>query len=89
MGEFPFTAPSPKGWPLTSDAWSGPDALMTRIEWAKQIGARLAGGVGAVELAMAGLGPLLSRTTMDAMGRAQAPGDALALMLSSPEFQRR
>jgi uncharacterized protein (DUF1800 family) len=89
MGEFPFTAPSPKGWPLTSDAWSGPDALMTRIEWAKQLGARLTGGIGAVELAMAGLGPLLSRTTMDAMGRAGTAGDALALMLSSPEFQRR
>ena len=41
MGEFPMTASSPNGWPLTSDAWSGPDAVLNRIEWAKQVGARM------------------------------------------------
>ena len=41
MGEFPMTASSPNGWPLTSDAWTGPDAVLNRIEWAKQVGARM------------------------------------------------
>lgn len=89
MGEFPFTAASPKGWPLTSAAWSGPDALLNRIEWAKQLGARLGAGIDAVAVARAGLGPLFSSAARLAMARAETPGDALALLLSSPEFQRR
>ncbi|MDV6329092.1 DUF1800 family protein, partial [Idiomarina sp. Sol25] len=34
MGETPLAPPAPKGWPDTSDAWCGPDAVLTRIEWA-------------------------------------------------------
>lgn len=89
MGEFPMTATSPKGWPLTSDAWSGPDALLNRIEWAKQVGGRMPPNVNAMALAEAGLGPLLSSATRLAMAAAETPGDAVALLLSSPEFQRR
>ena len=36
-----------------------------------------------------GLGPLLDPTTKTAMARAQSPSDALAFLVSSPEFQRR
>jgi uncharacterized protein (DUF1800 family) len=89
MGEFPMTATSPKGWPLTSDAWSGPDALLNRIEWAKQVGARMPTGFDAMAVAETGLGPLLAAPTRTAMARAETPGDALALLISSPEFQRR
>jgi uncharacterized protein (DUF1800 family) len=89
MGEFPMTATSPKGWPLTSDAWSGPDALLNRIEWAKQAGARMPANLNVAALADTGMGPLLSPATRAAMKRAETPGDALALLLASPEFQRR
>jgi uncharacterized protein (DUF1800 family) len=89
MGEFPMTATSPKGWPLTSDAWSGPDALLNRIEWAKQAGGRMPANLNVAALADSGLGPLLSSATRLAMNRAETPGDALALLLASPEFQRR
>jgi uncharacterized protein (DUF1800 family) len=67
MGEFPMSAPSPKGWPLTSDAWSGPDAILNRIEWAKQVGARLPRNFDAMAAAEQGLGPLLTPTTRSAM----------------------
>ena len=89
MGEFPMTATSPKGWPITSDGWSGPDAILNRIEWAKQAGGRMPAGFNAMALAEAGLGPLLAPATRQAMAAAETPGDALALLLSSPEFQRR
>jgi uncharacterized protein (DUF1800 family) len=89
MGEFPFTAPSPKGWPLTSDAWSGPDAVLNRIEWAKALAGRMGAGVDAVGLADMGLGPLVTSTTKTLMARAESQNDALALLMSSPEFQRR
>ncbi|HKD48486.1 MAG TPA: DUF1800 domain-containing protein, partial [Rhizomicrobium sp.] len=89
MGEFPMTAPSPKGWPLTSDAWSGPDALLNRIEWAKRIGGRVLPGFNAAAVAAQCLGPLVTSATKVAMARAGTQGDALALLISSPEFQRR
>lgn len=89
MGEFPMTASSPKGWPLTSDAWSGPDAILNRIEWAKQVSARMPPEFDAVAAAAQGLGPLLTSPTKTAMARAESRSDALALLISSPEFQRR
>jgi uncharacterized protein (DUF1800 family) len=35
------------------------------------------------------MGPLIAPATKTAMARAETPGDALALLMSSPEFQRR
>ena len=89
MGEFPMDASSPKGWPLTSDAWSGPDAILSRIEWAKQVGQRMPPGFDAMAVADQGMGPLLQVSTRTVMARAETQGDALAFLLSSPEFQRR
>lgn len=89
MGEFPMTASSPNGWPLVSEAWTGPDAVLTRIEWAKQVGARMPPDFNAASVADAGMGLLLAPATRTAMARAESQGDALALLLASPEFQRR
>jgi uncharacterized protein (DUF1800 family) len=89
MGEFPFAAPSPKGWPDNSDAWSGPDALLNRIQWAKELGNRMPAGLDALAVAQEGLGPLLQPETRAAMKASATPGDAMALLVSSPEFQRR
>jgi len=89
MGEFPFGAASPKGWPDNSDAWSGPDALLNRIEWAKELGARMPQNVDAVSVAEMGLGPLLTAGTRAAIKACPNAGEAVALLVSSPEFQRR
>jgi uncharacterized protein (DUF1800 family) len=89
MGEFPLAAASPKGWPDNSDAWSGPDALLNRIEWAKEFGNRIPQTVDSVALADAGLGPLLQPATRAAMKASANAGEAMALLLASPEFQRR
>jgi uncharacterized protein (DUF1800 family) len=92
MGESPLAAPAPKGWPDTSDAWSGPDAVLSRIEWAKQMSNAVPAAITKVEaagLAAEGLGALLRKETMSVMERAATAGDAVALLLSSPEFQRR
>ena len=88
-GQKPFSAPSPKGWPDNSDAWSGPDALLNRIQWAKELGNRLPQSFDAVAIADAGLGPLLQADTRAAMKSSASPGDAMALLVASPEFQRR
>ncbi len=92
MGQFPMAAPSPKGWSDQSQDWSGPDAVLSRIAFARQLAGRLPQelGVGQVSrLAAGALGPRLSANTGHAIAAAANPGEALALLLSSPEFQRR
>lgn len=89
MGEFPLAASSPKGWPETSDAWSGPDALLNRIEWARALGDKMPPQFDATAAGETALGPLLRPATKTAMARAATQGEAVALLVSSPEFQRR
>ncbi|MEJ1969039.1 MAG: DUF1800 domain-containing protein [Rhizomicrobium sp.] len=89
MGETPLAPPAPKGWPDTSDAWCGPDAVLTRIEWARQVAHGLPPTVDAASIAEGGLGPLLRPETRTIMARAESQADAMAFLLASPEFQRR
>jgi uncharacterized protein (DUF1800 family) len=89
MGQTPLAPPAPKGWPDTSDAWSGPDAVLTRIEWAKRVAQAMPPTIDAAAIAASGLGPLLRPETKTLMARAESQPDALAYLLSSPEFQRR
>jgi uncharacterized protein (DUF1800 family) len=89
MGEFPLAPPSPKGWPDQSDAWSGPDALLNRIEWARELGNKLPNGFDAMAMGENCLGPLLRPATRAAMSKASNSGEAIALLIASPEFQRR
>jgi uncharacterized protein (DUF1800 family) len=92
MGEVPLSPPAPKGWPDASEAWSGANAVLNRIEWARQVGNRLAQSLdtaAALATAVETLGPLLWSATKVMMAQATIGGDALALLLSSPEFQRR
>lgn len=92
MGQFPMAAPSPKGWSDQSADWSGPDAVLSRISWARQLGERVPQNFAVgqiVQMANDALGPLLSASTRAAIGGANDAGEGLALLLSSPEFQRR
>ena len=58
--------------------------MLNRIEWAKQVGGRMPPDFNAVAATDAGMGPLVSAGTKIAMARAETQGDALALLLSSP-----
>jgi len=92
MGEAPLGAPAPKGWPDTSDAWSGPNAVLNRIEWAREVGSRMPASLGvdaAVSSAVGVLGPLFNSATESVMRAASSGGEAVALLIASPEFQRR
>jgi uncharacterized protein (DUF1800 family) len=89
MGQRPYFAQSPQGWPDIAQAWSGGDALWKRIEWAGVAAARLGNSVNSLALAEESYGDALSRSTRQALGRAESQQQALALWLASPEFQRR
>ncbi len=89
LGQLPWRAPSPAGWPDTAGDWASPEAVMQRIDWALAVARRIAGLTPPVALLDATLGPLASATTRTAVERAPSREDALALVLVSPEFQRR
>jgi len=89
MGQAPFAAPSPAGWPDTADAWIAPEAMMTRIQWAFAAGHKLDGHADARDVAEQSLRPIASDKTMFHIDNAPSPAEALALLIASPEFQRR
>jgi uncharacterized protein (DUF1800 family) len=89
MGQRPFFASSPQGWPDTADAWAGADALWKRIEWAGILAARAGSGVDPLRLASESYGEALGAATRLAIERAESRQQGLALWLASPEFQRR
>jgi uncharacterized protein (DUF1800 family) len=90
MGQLPYRQPGPDGWPDTADFWSAPDGLWKRLEVANAVAVR-AGDASFDAIAHAGsvLGPDLSEATTSAIRSAEDPGQALALLLTSPEFLRR
>jgi uncharacterized protein (DUF1800 family) len=89
LGQRVQGAPSPAGWPDTAEDWLGPDAMWKRVEWATRVADRVGRRVDARELARASLGPLLGDDTARQIERAADGPQALALLLLSPEFQRR
>ena len=89
LGQRPYTPGSPAGWPDTARSWDGSDALMRRVLFASRISSRYQGAARPVEVASASLGRFARAETMTALERASSGEQALALMLMSPEFQRR
>jgi uncharacterized protein (DUF1800 family) len=92
LGQPVWNAPLPNGWPDQAAAWSGSDAIMSRIDWAYTYAARLdagAGGVQPADIAQNAMGPLLRPATMDAIAKAGSRREAITLFLTAPEFQRR
>lgn len=91
FGQPMWGVPSPAGWPDGDMAWASPSAILERIDWADQA----AGEMGSkapedvVGHAAEILGPSLSDQTREAVRRAESRRQALALMILSPEFQRR
>ncbi len=89
LGQRQYTPGSPAGWPDTCNSWDGSDALMHRVLWASRVGARYESGVDPAALAAASLGGYARAATLAALRRAASSGQAVALLLMSPEFQRR
>lgn len=90
MGNVPFTAPSPAGWPEEAQAWAGGEALLQRVEVAEGLARHLSRAVpDAAARAQEVLGARLSRRAEAALRQAQDPATALALLFTAPEMLRR
>ncbi len=88
LGQPMWSAPQPDGWPDRATDWIAPEAMMRRIDVAYAAAGRK-DDQDAATLAEATLGPLLRPATALAMAHAGSRREALALLFSSPEFQRR
>jgi uncharacterized protein (DUF1800 family) len=89
LGQRQYTPGSPAGWPDTAKSWDGSDALIHRVLWASRVAGRYEHGIDPVELAASSLGAYARPDTVTALRRATSSAQALALLLMSPEFQRR
>lgn len=89
LGQRPYSPGSPAGWADTAGHWDGPDALFKRIEWASAIGERMGSKVQPLAVGVQSLGSALAERTRTAISRAESAAQAIALLLASPEFQRR
>jgi uncharacterized protein (DUF1800 family) len=87
-GQRPWAPGSPAGWPDTAPNWNGGDALLKRIEFATAAGRRVGSSIDPTARASEVLGALGEHTTMSIRG-AESGAQAFALLLASPEFQRR
>jgi uncharacterized protein (DUF1800 family) len=89
LGQRIWGPGSPAGWPDRSADWDGASELLKRIEWVDAVGQRVGPRRDAMELAPQLLGEGLSAATREAIAHAESAGQAVALMLASPEFMRR
>ena len=89
LGQRPFGAPSPAGWPDREEDWTGPDAIKKRLEWATALTERIPILQSPSAVAASALGGSLSGRTAIAVERAASDAQGLVLFLMSPEFQRR
>ncbi|MEO8114462.1 MAG: DUF1800 family protein, partial [Phenylobacterium sp.] len=88
-GQKPVAPASPKGWAEEADAWAAPDAIVKRMQFAQGFAAAAVQGRDPKDLAVQALGARLSPATATAVARAESRPEGLALLLMSPEFQRR
>jgi uncharacterized protein (DUF1800 family) len=87
LGEPLWRPAAPKGFSDESADWL--DGLTQRLDIANEIARRIGGMTDPDAVADDALGPLASTETRQTIARAESRQQALALLLMSPEFQRR
>jgi uncharacterized protein (DUF1800 family) len=89
LGQPLWTPAGPNGFPDTNAAWGAPEGMKLRLDIAAQIASQIADSVDPRELLDVALADAASSETRQTIERAESRQQALALLLMSPEFQRR
>jgi uncharacterized protein (DUF1800 family) len=79
----------PNGFSDESAAWTSPEGMKTRLQLAAQFAHQIKDAPAPLELVDDILGPNASAATRETVSRAESREQAYALLLLSPEFQRR
>ncbi|MHC2256667.1 uncharacterized protein (DUF1800 family) [Bradyrhizobium embrapense] len=89
LGQPLWSPAGPNGFPDTAAAWAAPEGIKLRLDISAQLGSQLADRFDPrdlLELIAADAASVETRRTIE---RAESRQQALALLLMSPEFQRR
>jgi uncharacterized protein (DUF1800 family) len=84
-----WTPAGPNGFADTNAAWAAPEGLKLRLDISAQIASRIGNSIDPRELLDEVAGDAASSETRRTIERAETRQQALALLLMSPEFQRR
>jgi uncharacterized protein (DUF1800 family) len=89
LGQPLWSPAGPNGFPDSNAAWAAPEGIKLRLDIAARIGARDTEASDPRQLLDVVAADAASAETRQAIARAQTRQQALALLLMSPEFQRR
>jgi uncharacterized protein (DUF1800 family) len=89
LGQPLWTPAGPNGFPDTTAAWAAPEGMKLRLDIASQMGARLGPNIDPLDLLEFAAADAASVETRRTIERAESRQQALALLLMSPELQRR
>jgi uncharacterized protein (DUF1800 family) len=89
LGQPLWTPAGPNGFADTNAAWAAPEGMKLRLDISAQIASRIGNAVDPRELLDQVAGDAASDETRRTVERAETKQQALALLLMSPEFQRR
>jgi len=89
LGQPLWSPAGPNGFPDTNAAWAAPEGMKLRLDISAQIASRLADSIDPRDLLELVAADAASPETRRTIERAESRQQALALLLMSPEFQRR
>ncbi len=89
LGQPLWSPAGPNGFPDTNAAWAAPEGMKLRLDISAQVASRLADNIDPRDLLELAAADAASPETRHTIERAESRQQALALLLMSPEFQRR
>lgn len=89
LGQPLWSPAGPNGFADTNAAWAAPEGMKLRLDIAAQVASRIGDAVDPRDLLELVAADAASEETRRTIERAESKQQALALLLMSPEFQRR
>src|SRR5712671_2034675 len=89
LGQPLWSPAGPNGFPDSNAAWAAPEGMKLRLDISAQVASRLVDNIDPRDLLELAAADAASPETRRTIERAESRQQALALLLMSPEFQRR
>ena len=89
LGQPLWSPAGPNGFPDTNAAWAAPEGMKLRLDISAQVASRIGDSIDPRDLLEFAAADAASSETRRTIERAESRQQALALLLMSPEFQRR
>jgi uncharacterized protein (DUF1800 family) len=89
LGQPLWSPAGPNGFPDSNAAWAAPEGMKLRLDIASQVASRLNNNLDPRQLLELAAADAASEETRRTIERAESRQQAMAILLMSPEFQRR